>query len=401
MKKIDVTISAPKGFFAAGVKADIKKSGKHDIGLLFCEVPASIAGVFTQNKMAAAPVHISKAAATRDYARALIVNSGCANACTGDQGMLDARAMVQMTANALDVATNEVLVCSTGVIGQLLPMGKVADGIRDVAKEIKQQDGTEFALAIMTTDTFLKKSAYEIQLGEHKILLAGVAKGAGMIHPNMATMLCFITTDVNISPVLLKKMVKEIANQSFNMIVIDGDTSTNDTMLVMASNLAGNECIENEQHPYYEVFYQALLTLSQDLAKLIVRDGEGATKFLEINVKGAQDAAQAKLAAMSIAKSPLVKTAFFGKDANWGRIICAAGYSGAELDAKNVTLYIEDLCIMKKGLDNAYNKELLTDIMQNTDIKITLDLAVGKQEATVWTCDFSYDYVKINAEYHT
>lgn len=401
MKKIDVTISAPQGFLAAGVKADMKKSGKHDVGLLYCKVPASVAGVFTQNKMAAAPVHISKAAAARDYARALIVNSGCANACTGDQGMLDARAMVQMTANALDIATNEVLVCSTGVIGQLLPMGKLAGGIRDVAKEIAHQDGSEFALAIMTTDTFLKKAAYEIQLGEHKVILSGVAKGAGMIHPNMATMLCFITTDVNICPKILKKMVSEIANKSFNMIVVDGDTSTNDTMLVMASNLAGNSCIDSEQHPFYQAFYQALLTLSQDLAKLIVRDGEGATKFLEIKVKGAHDFAQAKLAAMSIAKSPLVKTAFFGKDANWGRIICAAGYSGAELDPKNVTLHIEDVCIMKSGLDTEYDKQALELIMQNTDIKITLDLAVGEQEATVWTCDFSYDYVKINAEYHT
>ena len=400
MKKIDATISAPQGFCAAGVKANIKKSGKHDVGLLYCETPASVAGVFTQNKIAAAPVHISRAAAGRDYARALIVNSGCANACTGDQGMLDARAMVQMTANALDISTNEVLVCSTGVIGQLLPMGKVADGIRDVAKEIGKQDGSEFALAIMTTDTFMKKAAYEIEIDGHKVLLSGVAKGAGMIHPNMATMLCFITTDVNICPKVLKKMVSEIANKSFNMIVVDGDTSTNDTMLVMASNLAGNCQIDSEQHPDYNNFYQALLAISQDLAKLIVRDGEGATKFLEINVKGAKDFAQAKMAAMSIAKSPLVKTAFFGKDANWGRIICAAGYSGADLDPKNVTLHIEDLCIMKNGLDTEYNVQRLTAIMQNTDIKITLDLAVGNEEATVWTCDFSYDYVKINAEYH-
>ena len=407
MQKISANLTAPQGFKAAGVKAMIKQSGNHDVGVVYCEVPAAVGAVFTQNKFAAPPVVISRQVASRDYVRAILVNSGCANACTGDQGILDARASVQMTANALDIDINEVLVCSTGVIGHMLPMGKLACGIKDAIGIInnpdtdKSQCGDEFTLAIQTTDTFEKKSAYTFTLNGKQVTIAGIAKGAGMIHPNMATMLTFITTDAKIEPKLLKQTVKHVADRSFNMVVVDGDTSTNDTMIVLASGLADNSCIDTTEHPDYPQFYRALLAVSQDLAKLIAKDGEGATKFLEVNIKEAASFEEAKMAAMAIAKSPLVKTAFFGKDANWGRIICAAGYSGANANPKEVTLYIEDVCIMAKGLGVEYDIAKLNAIMQKPQIAMTLHLACGTEQATVWTCDFSYDYVKINADYHT
>lgn len=401
IKQIDGWLTAPQGFIAAGVKAGIKASGKEDVAVIMSTVPAAAGAVFTQNKMCAAPVIVSREAAKQPYAQAIVVNSGCANACTGKKGLADAREMASFTAGLLDIDEKGVYVCSTGVIGHFLPMDKVRTGIADAVDKMDENEGESAALAIQTTDTFVKKIAYEFELGGKKARIAGIAKGAGMIHPNMATMLTFITTDAAIAPDVLKRTVKAVADKSFNMVVVDGDTSTNDSMIVLANGLAENEIILSEEHPDYPVFFQAFLRAAQDLAKMIAHDGEGATKFLEVNIIGAASFADAKLAAMAIAKSPLVKTAFFGEDPNWGRIVCAAGYSGASMQADRVTLSIGGVKLVENGLNVGVPLEELTSIMAEHDISITVDLAAGKEKATVWTCDFSYEYVKINGEYHT
>lgn len=401
MKQIDGWITAPQGFVAAGVKAGVKVSGKEDVAVIMSLVPAAAGAVFTQNKMCAAPVLVSREAAKQPYAQAIVVNSGCANACTGERGLADAKAMAALTADLLNIDEAGVYVCSTGVIGHFLPMEKIKTGIADAIDKMDETQGESAALAIQTTDTFVKKVAYEFEIGGKTARIAGIAKGAGMIHPNMATLLTFITTDAAIAPDVLKRTVKAVADKSFNMVVVDGDTSTNDTMVVLANGLAENEIILSEEHPDFPVFFNALMRTAQDLAKMIAHDGEGATKFLEVNIIGAASFEEAKLAAMAIAKSPLVKTAFFGEDPNWGRIVCAAGYSGAAMQADNVTLSIGGVRLVENGMNVGVPLNELAPIMAEHDISITVDLAVGKEKATVWTCDFSYEYVKINGEYHT
>lgn len=401
MKKIDGWLTAPQGFLAAGVKAGIKVSGNHDVAVVYSTVPAACGAVFTQNKMCAAPVHVSREVNQHAYAQAIVVNSGCANACTGEQGLADAKKMQAHSAELLGIKPEEVFVCSTGVIGQFLPMDKLLIGIADAVDAMDENEGESCAMAIQTTDTFIKKAAYEVELGGKKVTVAGIAKGAGMIHPNMATMLTFITTDAAIAPDVLKRAVKKAADKSFNMVVVDGDTSTNDSMIVLANGLAENEIILSEDHPDYAAFFEALLACSTDLAKLIARDGEGATKFLEVNVTGAASWEDAKICAMAIAKSPLVKTAFFGEDPNWGRIVCAAGYSGAAMTAEKVNLEIGGIRLVENGMNCNVPAETLAPIMSEHDIMMHIDLAAGDEQATVWTCDFSYEYVKINGEYHT
>lgn len=401
MKKIEGGITAPQGFMAAGVKAGIKKSGKEDVALIVSTKPAVSAAVFTQNAMAAAPVVISRETAAKGKLRAIVVNSGCANACTGEQGMTDARTMLETTAGLLGIAVDEVMVSSTGVIGVTLPMDKVLHGVETAAASLSV-DGYENALhAIMTTDTFPKSCAYELQLGNTIVKIAGIAKGAGMIHPNMATMLSYVTTDAAIVAPVLKAALDTAVNKSFNMISIDGDTSTNDTLAVIANGLAGNPLIDSEQHPDYALFCQSLTAVLIELAKLVVRDGEGATKFLEITVKGAASDQDAKRAAMAVAKSPLVKTAFFGEDPNWGRILCAVGYSGAQADPAKTSLFIDGIPIVRAGLGVKPDLEALRKAMAASDIQVEIELNDADGQATVWTCDFSYEYVKINAEYHT
>jgi glutamate N-acetyltransferase / amino-acid N-acetyltransferase len=401
MKQIEGWLTAPKGFVAAGVKAGIKASGNYDVAVIMSTVPAATGAVFTQNKVCAAPVLVSREVNKRPDAQAIVVNSGCANACTGEQGMFDAKAMQEITGELLDIEPESIFVCSTGVIGHFLPMDKVKAGIAGAVQRISVEEGESAALAIQTTDTFIKKVAYEFEIGGKKSIIAGIAKGAGMIHPNMATMLTYITTDAAVAPDLLKRMVKAVADKSFNMVVVDGDTSTNDSMIVLANGLAENEIVFSEEHPDYKVIYQALLQTAQDLAKMIAHDGEGATKFMEVNIVGAASFADAKAAAMAIAKSPLVKTAFFGEDPNWGRILCAAGYSGAAMDAAHTNLSIGNRRVVENGMNVNVPLDELNPIMLQHDISITVDMAVGKEKATVWTCDFSYDYVKINGEYHT
>lgn len=401
MKKIDGWVTTPQGFLAAGVKAGIKASGNHDVAVIYSTVPAATGAVFTQNKMCAAPVLVSRKVAAKSYVQAIVVNSGCANACTGEQGLKDAEAMQAQTAELLGVENDAVYVCSTGVIGHFMPMEKLAKGIADAVDAMDETGGESCAMAIQTTDTFIKHAAYEFELGVKTVKIAGIAKGAGMIHPNMATMLTFLTTDAAVAPDVLKRAVKAAADKSFNMVVVDGDTSTNDSMIVLANGLAENEIIVSEEHPDYPAFFEALLACAQDLAKMIARDGEGATKFLEVNAAGAATWEEAKTAAMAIAKSPLVKTAFFGKDPNWGRIVCAAGYSGAQMEPDKVNLEIGGVRLVENGMNCNVPLESLKDIMEQHDISMKIDLGAGKEEATVWTCDFSYEYVKINGEYHT
>lgn len=402
LTKITGGITAPQGFTAAGVHAGIKKNGKTDIGMIYSKVPAAGAAMYTTNKMAAAPVIVSRQASDRGKIRAIVVNSGCANACTGDQGLQDAKTMAHETAKALNLDDCEVLVASTGVIGVSLPMNKIKSGIAQAAAALSETGHEQALAAIMTTDTFPKACAYEFNLGGKTCKIAGIAKGAGMIHPNMATMLCFITTDAAIAPEVLKQALNQAAELSFNMISVDGDTSTNDMVAVLANGQAGNALIDSAGSQTYQEFYTALRAVCTELAQLIVRDGEGATKFLEINVTGAVSFADAKLAAMAIAKSPLVKTAFFGQDPNWGRILCAVGYSGAATQPDKTSLTIGDLTIVVNGQGAVgFDTAKLKEVMAAKDIAITVDLGLGETSATVWTCDFSYEYVKINGEYTT
>ncbi len=401
LKQISGGITAPQGFTAAGVKAGIKKSGKEDVAVIYSSVPATAAAVFTTNAMAAAPVIISRDNVKGGLLSAIVINSGCANACTGEQGMINAKAMVKQTAELLAISPQTILVSSTGIIGVNLPMEKVSDGISRAVANLSVDGYDSTMRAIMTTDTFAKTTAVEFLLGDVPVRMAGIAKGAGMIHPNMATMLAYITTDANINAPLLDQALKTAVSLTFNMITVDGDTSTNDTLCVMANGQAGNSLIDSSDHPDYAGFVQALEEVCRYLAQQVVRDGEGATKFLEITVRGARNFEEGKQAAMSIAKSPLVKTAFFGQDPNWGRILCAVGYSGINADPARTSLSIGGVTIVEAGLGARYDEAELRKVMSEKDIVVEVDLGLGEAKATVWTCDFSYEYVKINGEYHT
>jgi len=402
LKAIEGGITAPRGFKAAGVKAGIKKSGKEDLPLSYSTTPASAAALFTTNAFAAPGVHVSRQVAAKGKAQAIVVNSGCANSCTGEQGLADARAMAHLTASLLGLADDEVFVASTGIIGVNLPMAKVADGIKRAVEALSVDGHAKALQGIMTTDTFPKVAAYEFSLGGTTARVAGIAKGAGMISPNMATLLSFVTTDAAVSPAALKQALKEACDVSMNSITVDGDMSTNDSLCVLANGQAGNKPIEGPDDPAYAEFVAALTAVCTDLAKLIVRDGEGATKFLEINVRGAASYADAKAAAMAVAKSPLVKTAFFGQDPNWGRILCAAGYSGAKIDPDKAMLALGGIVVARNGMNApVVDAKALQQVMAAQDIVVDLDLGAGGAAATVWTCDFSYEYVKINADYST
>lgn len=401
LKPITGGITSPKGFLAAGVKAGIKQSGKEDVAVIYSVVPAAAAAVFTTNDMAAAPVILSREHIKGGVLSAIVVNSGCANACTGEQGMADAQEMVKQTAELLSISPQTILVSSTGIIGVTLPMAKVSAGIQQAVSKLSVEGYDSAMQAIMTTDTFAKTIAYEFKLGGMPVRIAGIAKGAGMIHPNMATMLGYMTTDANISSSLLKQALDKAVSLTFNMITVDGDTSTNDTVCVLANGQAGNALIDDAADPDYLLFAEALQSVCRYLAQQVVRDGEGATKFLEITVKGALSFEQGKKAAMSIAKSPLVKTAFFGQDPNWGRILCAVGYSGSNVQPARTSLAIGGVTIVEAGLGARYDEALLRKVMSEKDITVVVDLGLGQEEATVWTCDFSYEYVKINGEYHT
>jgi len=398
---IEKSITFPQGFTATGVKAGVKKSGKEDVAIIYSSVPAQTAAVFTTNLMAGAPVKVSQAVLDSGTAQAIVVNSGCANACTGVQGIADAQEMASFTADLLKIPASEVFVASTGVIGVLMPMKKIKKGIEQAVKSLSLAGGELAVKAIMTTDTFTKSLAYEFNLGGKIVKIAGIAKGAGMIQPNLATMLSFITTDAAIASPVLQQALTAAVKTSFNMVSVDGDTSTNDMVGVLANGLAGNQLIDSTSQADFAVFQEALTSLCTYLAKQVARDGEGATKFLEITVRQAASFASGKQVAMAIAKSPLVKTAFFGQDPNWGRILCAVGYAGIPLDPDKISLSIGGVKIVDKGLGIVYDEPALRLVMAASDIKVDVDLAAGSETVTVWSCDFSYEYVKINGEYHT
>ena len=393
-------VTFPQGFKAAGVKAGIKKSGNLDLAVIYTEQEAAVAGTFTQNAVAAAPVYVSKKVVKTGTAHAITANAGCANACTGAQGMKDAEAMAALTAAALGCQADDVLVASTGVIGVNLPMDKMAAGIKKAAAELSADGSQNAGNAIITTDTYSKACSTEIELGGKKVRFGAIAKGSGMIQPNMATMLCFITTDAAIESSLLQTALSDIVEQSFNMISIDGDMSTNDMAIVMANGAAGNAKI-TEKNADYELFHQTLQTICQELAKRIASDGEGATKFLTVHVTGTKSFADAKTIGMSVAKSPLVKTAFFGEDPNCGRVICAVGYAGIPMEPEKTIVKFGGIPVYAHGVGASYDEEALRKAMSEHDIVIDIDMGLGSEEATVWTCDFSYEYVKINGEYHT
>ena len=400
IKKDPQGVTYAKGFKAAGVKAGIKVSGNLDVALIYTEKEAAVAGTFTQNKVAAAPVYVSKEVVATGSAHAIVANAGCANACTGQQGLDDAHEMASIAAKALNIKADDVIVGSTGVIGVTLPMDKITSGIKDAASNLSEDGSENAGNAIITTDTHSKSVTASFTIGDKEVHIGAIAKGSGMIHPNMATMLCFITTDISIDQPLLQSALSESVAKSFNMISVDGDMSTNDMAIILANGEAGNEQIVCEDDNY-EIFLENLMDLCAELAKDIAADGEGATKFITVNVKGAENFADAKTVGMAIANSPLVKTAFFGQDPNWGRIICAVGYSGANMVPEKTVVKIDDIIIFANGMGTKYDEEALADVMAQKAITINIELNMGDSDATVWTCDLSYDYVKINGEYHT
>ena len=359
-----------------------------------------MAGTFTQNAVAAAPVHVSKEIVATGSARAVIVNSGCANACTGDKGLEDARRMADLTAELLGCGTDDVVVASTGVIGVTLDMPKIEAGIRKCVKDLSYDGSSNASHAIITTDLVTKSGAAEVIIGGKPVRFGVIAKGSGMIRPNMATMLCFITTDAAIDAHLLQEALSEAVSYSFNMISVDGDMSTNDMCVVLANGAAGNPEI-TEKGEDFKAFYEVLLKLTQAMARKIAADGEGATKFLTIHVTGSESFADAKQVGMSVARSPLVKTAFFGEDPNWGRVIAAVGYSEAPMVPEKTVVKFGGIPVYAKALPVPFDAEAMKKVMGAHDIDIDIDMGLGGAEATVWTCDFSYNYVKINGEYHT
>lgn len=389
-----------KGFTAAGVKAGIKKSGNLDVAVIYTKTQAVVAGTFTQNKVAAAPVYVSKEVVATGTAHAIVANAGCANACTGQQGLDDAHKMAQIAADELGVNADDVIVGSTGVIGVNLPMDKLEAGIKDAVANLSADGSGNAGRAIITTDTHSKSVTCEFELSGKTVRMGAIAKGSGMIRPNMATMLCYITTDIAIDQTLLQKAVSGCVEKSFNMISVDGDMSTNDMVIVLANGEANNAKI-TEENADYQIFFDKLMMLCTELAKQIAADGEGASKFLTINVKGAKSFADAKTVGMAIANSPLVKTAFFGEDPNWGRVICAVGYSGADMVPEKTVVKFGGITIFANGTGATYDEKALAHVMKEKDIVIDIELNMGQEDATVWSCDLSYEYVKINGEYHT
>ena len=398
----DVFTLAP-GFRTAATACGLKKDGALDLTLIVADAPCSAAGVFTTNRVKAAPVLYDREVLSQSAGqmRAIIANAGCANACTGDEGKVNTRQMAALAADMVGARADQVLVLSTGVIGRQLDMTKVANGIAQLAPASWTREANLASRAIMTTDTKPKTSSATGVIAGHTVTVAGMAKGAGMIHPGMATMLSIITTDAQVAPELLHTALKSVADMSFNRISVDGDMSTNDTVLLLASGVAGVTITDNELAD----FVALLRVVCIDLAKKIARDGEGATKLIEIRVTGAAHAQMAHRVADSIACSPLVKTAIHGNDPNWGRVVCAAGYSGAEIDPDTLTLDFglgdEQIRLVAAGMPLVADLNAASNLLKREDVFITLDLGLGDAATTVWTCDFSKEYVEVNAHYTT
>lgn len=397
MKIIDGTIASPLGFSADGLHAGFKKK-KLDFCWIVSEVPASVAGVYTTNKVIAAPLLVTKASIQKSQKlQAIVVNSGVANSCTGQQGLDAAYEMQRLTAQKLKIEPDLVGLASTGVIGEQLPMDALKNGLSQILVSGKSED---FAEAILTTDTCTKTCVVTEEFGSDLVTMAGVAKGSGMIHPNMATMLAFITCDANISSATLQAALSQHVETTFNQITVDGDTSTNDMVLVMANGCRQNEEILPDTEEF-EKFSKMLRYLMADLAKKIAKDGEGATKLIEVNVRHAKDEQSGRMIAKSVVGSSLVKTAIFGQDPNWGRILAAIGYAGADVSVDNIDIWIEGIPVMQASSPVAFDPEETSDAMAGELLTLTIDLHDGAAEAQAWGCDLSYDYVKINALYRT
>lgn len=406
MKIIEGGITSAKGFEAFGDYVGIKKSRK-DMAILYTKKPAVYAGTYTTNLVRAACVDWNKECLNKgSLISAIVVNSGNANACTGEIGEANNKKMAEITAELFGVNSENVLTASTGVIGKQLPMEVIVPGIKKVASQVDAsiEAGLEAARAIMTTDTFVKEIAVEFEIDGKTAKIGGMAKGSGMIHPNMATMLSFVTTDVNITQEMLKKAVKADVDNTYNMISVDGDTSTNDMNIVLANGMCENKVIDCEGEDY-KIFAKALNMVNVFLSKKIIHDGEGVTKVIEVLVEGAKDERDAKLISKSVITSNLVKTAFFGEDANWGRVLCAMGYSGAAFDPKKVTLFYESkagkIKLLENGLPENFDEEVALKILKEKEVTVHIILQEGTASATAWGCDLSYEYVKINGEYRT
>jgi len=393
-------VAYPQGFTAAGVRAGIKKNGNLDVAVIYTEKEAAVAGVFTKNLVAAAPVHLSKIVVGTGTAHAVVANAGCANACTGEQGIRDAEKTAEIAAKELNCRADDVIVASTGLIGSNLPMDKMEKGIKAAVKELSREGSVNAGNAIITTDTYSKACATEVEIGGVEVRFGAIAKGSGMIRPDMATMLCFITTDADIDQKLLQEALSEANELSFNMISVDGDMSTNDSVVVLANGAAGNKKIVSRDADYQK-FYETLKNICTEIAKRIAADGEGATKFITVNVTGAESFSDAKQVGMSIANSPLCKTMFFGEDPNAGRIICAVGYSGVKIVPEKVAINFGGLTVYEKGLVTKFDADAMKKILAAHDIVVNIELGQGNFSATVYTCDLSYRYVAINSEYST
>jgi len=393
-------VTAPLGFTAAGIYCGIRKV-KKDIAMIVSELPATVAGVFTLNKTQAAPVLVDKIQLGRSsICSAIVVNSGNANACTGERGLNDAWEMVKSTARVLNVPEKQIMVSSTGVIGQYMPMEKILPAIGELAKTLSRTGSKDAAEAIMTTDTFSKEVAVQFTLGASVVTIGGIAKGSGMIAPNMATMLAFVTTDIAIPQNLLMKALKSANRRSFNRITVDGDMSTNDKVLILANGMAKNKPFAENSEEYL-LFAAALEYVLIKLAKMIAKDGEGATKLIEIMVKGARSEDEAAQAARAVANSNLVKTAMHGADANWGRILAAVGYSGIDFNPDDVEISFGDLPILRKNYEIVLDEEKAKEILMRDSINIVVNLHQGDQFARFWTCDLTKEYVHINASYRS
>lgn len=395
-----VTPPAPRGFRVGGVASGIKKDGAPDLGLLVSDTPCAVAGVFTTNAFCAAPVTWDRRIVARGKTQALVVNSGNANCATGKQGVADCAEMAAITAKALGVGKSNTLVSSTGVIGVNLPMAKLRRAIPKLAHNLPEENWAEFAEAIRTTDTVRKLAGATITIGGKEVRLIGIAKGSGMIHPNMATMLSYVATDAAIEPDVLQAIYAPVADATYNSLTVDGDTSTNDSAMVLANGAAGNRPI-GRTGKSARAFAEALESVCASLARQLVRDGEGATKLGVIRVEGAASLDDARKAARAIATSSLVKTALFGEDANWGRVACALGYSGAKVKPEKTDIAIGPMALLKQGRPIKFSEARAKKILSKTEIEIIVNLNLGRHSATYWTSDLSYEYVRINADYRS
>lgn len=398
-------VTSPQGFLASGIYCGIKKSNlKNDLALVYSEVPATAAGVFTKNKVKGAPVYVSKEHLANKKAQAIIVNSGNANTCTGDDGLNKAKKMALLQAKELNLKADDVLVASTGVIGVPLNIDAIKNGIPLLTEKLSKNGFDEASSAIMTTDTFKKQAAIEFTAGGKTVTIGCMAKGSGMIEPNMGTMLSFITTDISIAPELLDEALKAAVNVTYNRVSVDGDTSTNDSVMILANGLAKNKTI-TEKNEDYNTFLEALTTLSTHIAKNIAKDGEGATKLLECQIIGAATEKDAVILGKSVINSSLVKTAMFGSDANWGRILCALGYAKIKFDPDKVDVSFESCAgsinVCKNGSSVDFSEDKAKEILTQDEIVIKVELNCGDASAYVWGCDLSYEYVKINGDYRS